>query len=226
MIGEPKTISRIVELLHLPANHDADALRQIYTMVSVSCGYDNFIKQPGGARLESAEPESSSVSRVSFLRDRIVFQEERGQGTLEHFSRKIEAVLKVAVPKLGIPVIVARTITQRLVAGIPGNETAAGFLARNAFRIDVDDLTDLERPAQVVGFRLDFPMRHPQDAAHRVRVETYLRDPSSLFLEDIATYKVPAQGVDTAKVSAELEEVDAFVGGKLVEFLGKLGRSD
>ena len=52
MIGEASTLSRIVELLHIPAQHSPETLREVYTMISTACGYDNFIRQPGGARLE------------------------------------------------------------------------------------------------------------------------------------------------------------------------------
>ncbi len=226
MIGEPNTISRIVELLHLPASHTPEALREVYAEVSKSCGYDNFIRQPGGARLESAEAEGGSVSRLTFGRDRVIFQEERTRSGLEHFVRKIEAVTKVAAPKLGIPLFVARTVTRRVIAAVPGSETGASFLARTVFRIEPDDLAVLERPAQVVGVRLDFPGRQPQDGAHRVRVETYLRDQGALYLEDIATYKVPVQSLDHAKISGELHDVEEFVGGKLTEFLGGLNSRD
>ncbi|MHC4934893.1 MAG: hypothetical protein ACYTGJ_01620 [Planctomycetota bacterium] len=225
MIGEPKTIARIVELVHLPVNHDPEVLRQIYSMVSVACGYDNFIKQADGARLETAPPAGSGGSRVIFLRDRIVFQEERTDATLEHFARKVEAVLKAALPKLGIPMIIGRTITQRLLLGVPGGESAADFLSRKAFRIEADDLEGFERAGQVVGLRLDFPMRQPQEAGHRIRIESFLREPGSLFLEDVATWKIPVQGANAMQITEELEQVDEFVGDRVIRFLGGLGRS-
>jgi hypothetical protein len=222
VIGEASTLSRIVELLHLPAQHSPETLREVYTTISTSCGYDNFIRQSGGARLESIENEGGAISRLTLSRDRIIFQEERTRSGLEHFSRRIEAALAVIAPKLSIPLFIARTITQRAVAQIPSGEQAPGFLARTMFRIGPEQLGQLGRPAQVVGLRLDLPSRTPQDGAHRVRVETYLRDPSSLFLEDIATFKVPVQSQDHAKVTTELEEVDSFLGERLTGFLGGL----
>jgi hypothetical protein len=224
VIGEASTTSRILEFLHLPAQHSPEALREVYSMISAACGYDNFIREPGGARLESFEGESGGISRLTFARDRITFLEERARTGLDHFSRRVDAALRVAAPKLGIPLLIARTVTQRAFAQIPSGERAPGFLARTIFRIGAEDLGTLGRPAQVVGLRLDLPSRTPQDGAHRVRVETYLRDPSSLFLEDIATFKVPVQSLDLAQVTKELEEVDAFLGDKLVAFLSGLDR--
>ena len=222
MIGEPTTISRIVELLHLPASHTPETLREVYSEISTSCGYDNFIRQPGGARLESVETEAGTATRLTFTRDRIVFQEERTRTGLDHFSRRIEATLKVAAPKLGIPLVVARTITQRAIVGVPGGETAPGFLGRTVFRFGAEELQPLDRPARLVGFRLDFPARTPQDGAHRVRIETYLRDQSSLFIEDVGTFKVPVQSLDHAKIQKELQEVEDFLGDRLTGFLGGL----
>lgn len=222
MIGEARTNSRILELLHLPAQHSPEALREVYGMISVSCGYDNFIREPGGARLESVESEAGAHSRLTFGRDRIIFHEEGTRTGLDHFARRVEAALRVAAPKLGIPLLIARTVTQRAMAQVPSGERAPGFLARTVFRIGPQDLQALGRPAQVVGMRLDLPPRTPQDGAHRVRVETYLRDPSSLFLEDIATFKVPVQSLDHAQVAKELEEVDLLLNDKLTAFLGSL----
>jgi len=222
VIGEASTTSRILELLHIPVQHSPDSLREVYGMISVACGYDNFIREPGGARLESIEGEAGAISRLTFTRERIVFLEERSRTGLDHFVRRVEAALRVAAPKLGIPLLIARTVTQRAVAQIPSGERAPGFLARTLIRIGPEDLQALGRPAHVVGVRLDLPPRTPQDGAHRVRVETYLRDPSSLFLEDIATFKVPVQSLDHAQVAKELEEVDSFLGDKLTGFLGSL----
>ncbi len=222
MIGDASTISRIVEFLHLPVQHTPEALREVYSQISTSCGYDNFIRQPGGARLESIETEGGAISRLTLSRDRIIFHEERTRTGLEHFSRRIEAALKVIAPKLGVPLLIARTVTQRAVAQISSGERAPGFLQRAVFRIGPEQLQVFGRPAQMVGLRLDLPSRTPQDGAHRVRVETYLRDPSSLFLEDIATFKVPVQSLDHAQVGKELEEVERFIGDQLTSFLGGL----
>ena len=57
MIGEPRTIARIVEFFHIPLQHSVDTLREVYQAVSGSCGYDNFIRVSGGAKLESATGE-------------------------------------------------------------------------------------------------------------------------------------------------------------------------
>ena len=222
MIGEASTLSRFVELLHIPAQHTPEALREVYTMISTSCGYDNFIRQPGGARLETMESEGGAISRLTLGRDRIIFQEERTRGGLEHLTRRIEAAIRVIAPKLGIPLFIARTVTQRAVVQIPSGEQAPGFLARTTFKIGAEQLQGLGRPAQVVGLRLDLPSRTPQDGAHRVRVETFLRDPSSLFLEDIATFKVPVQSLEHAQLQKEIEEVDEFLGDRLTAFLGAL----
>ncbi len=226
MIGEPTTISRIVELIHLPIQHTAETLREIYAEISTSCGYDNFIRQQGGARLESLETESGSISRVTFMRDRIIFQEERTSSGLEHLVRRIEEALKVATVKAGIPLLIARTITQRAVASVANGETASNFQARTVFRFEEEDLATLNRPTQVVGFRLNFPARQPQEGSHRVRIETYLRDPASLFIEDVGTFKVPVQAQDQSRLKTELREVEEFLGSHLTAFLNRLSFTD
>ena len=50
MLSEPRTISILAELVHLPCKHPFERLRDVYNAVSTPCGYDNCIRLPGGAR--------------------------------------------------------------------------------------------------------------------------------------------------------------------------------
>lgn len=226
MIGEPRTIARILELLHLPMQHSPEVLRDIYLAISTSCGYDNFIRMAGGARLETAG-EGGAVSRVTFAGDRISFHEEHNNLGMEGFSRRVQEVARVVTEKLSIPLFICRNITLRAVASSPGSAgpQASRFLAENLLRVSPEEFAPFERPGQIVGFRMHFPPRDPRGGMHQIRIESYLRDPRSLFLEDWATFKAPVQSRDTAKISEELLEVEDFLHERMAAFLNQFPRS-
>ncbi|MEM7260655.1 MAG: hypothetical protein AAF488_01600, partial [Planctomycetota bacterium] len=178
MMVELRTVSRVLEYFHLPLQHSPDVLRDVYLEVSGSCDFDNFIRIPGGARLESAAAENSARSTVSFLKDRITFQEEQSSASLDILVRRIEATLAVAVEKCGIPLFVARNITYRAVCPTPGGLHASAFLQQNFFDLTPAHFEGFERPGALVGFRMQFPPKNPtQEPLHQVRIEAYLKDP-------------------------------------------------
>ena len=61
------------------------------------------------------------------------------------------------------------------------------------------------------------------DSLHQ-RIESYLRDPRSLFLEDWTTFKVPLQSRDIQRLSRELNEVEEFLHERVNAFLNQFPR--
>ncbi len=220
MIGEARTIARIVELIHIPIQHAPEPLRDIYREVSGSCGYDNFLRQQEGARLEAAT-EGGAVSRVSFQRDRITFHEELGNVTLDQFRQRIDEVVTVAGERLGIPLFILRTVTQRVVIASPGGRHATQFLGENVFRLGAVELGSFGRAVHLVGLRLNLPSSDPKVGSHQVRLEAYLRDPRSLFVEDLATFKLPVPARDKERLAVELREVEEIVNERVGAFLSQ-----
>lgn len=219
-----RTASRIHEFFHIPIQPSVDALRDIYVEVSKSCGYENFLRTGDGARIESVPGEGGGRSIVDFRKDRISFRDEEMSGGLEHFLRRIEATLKAAVPKLRIPLFIARNVTYRAIAPIPRGSHSSQFLAESMFAFEPKDFAAFGRPAQVVGLRLQFPPRDPaRECFHQVRIETYLRDPRSLFIEDWATFKMPAQASEWSRIAAEGREVETFMNDQIGQFLEQFG---
>ncbi|MCA8958923.1 MAG: hypothetical protein KDC38_00360 [Planctomycetes bacterium] len=223
MVGEPRTISRILEFFHLPVQHSPEVLRDIYMQVSSSCEFDNFLKIPGGARLVTAG-ESGESSSVSFMKDRVSFQEEQPSSSLEILLRRIEATLAATIGHCNIPLFVARNITFRAVLSVPRGETAPQFLSENFFDLSPEQFRSFDRPGALVGFRMQFPPKDPtREPLHQVRIEAYLRDPRLLFIEDWGTFKVPVPSHDFGRLSAEAKDVDSFLGDRLVGFLSQFG---
>ncbi len=224
MLAEPQTISRILEFFHLPMQHHQEALRSVYLHVSQSCGYDNFSRLPDGARLATAEGEGVGSSSITFHKDRMIFREDFVPATLDEFLKRVEESLDKSVRELNIPVLIARNLTFRALIGLPSGQLAPKFLSDHLFRVDDQHLAACGQPGQLVGFRLQFAPKDPRlEAHHQVRIESYGRDPQSLFVEDIGTFKIPVQGQDWKRLAWEAREVEKFLLEKISHFLSQFG---
>lgn len=226
MLSEPRTITLITELVHLPAVHAPERLREVYNDVCRTCGYENFLRVQGGARIERSEPESGGLSQLSFQADRIQLTEERTGVAVDQFGKKIEAVLSTALPVLNIPVLLVQVCTVRVTAAPNSFPNASEYLARSVFRIQAEDLQTLERPTSVFGFRLVFPSTPKEPHNFNVRVECYARDGRSLYLENVGTFKTPIQPPQLEQVARNLQATSDFLVDNVASFLSIYDRRD
>lgn len=224
MFSEPRTISLLTELIHLPMKHAIGTLREVYTRVCTTCGYENFIRVGNGARIERQDGESSGFSHLSFGGDRIQLTEDHAGVSVEQFAAKVLAVLGEAVPRLRIPVILVQQVTVRVICAPNNLKSAAEYLERSIFQIRNEDLELLGRPTNVHGFRLVFPATREQPSSFNTRVESYLRDPRSVYIENVGTYKTPIQIQSLEPIAANIRETADFLSQHLVPFLSRYDR--
>ena len=226
MLSEPRTITLLTELVHLPTVHSPEKLREVYNEVCTTCGYENFLRVQGGARIERKEPEGNGSSVLTFLADRIQITEDHTGTSAEQFGRKIQAVLSTALQALGIPFLLVQVCTVRVTATPNSFRNASEYLAKSVFRIQPDDLQPLERPTSVFGFRLVFPptKNHPHN--FNVRVECYARDGRSLYIENVGTFKAPIQPSNLKEVETNLLKTSNFLVQNVHSFLSNFDRKE
>jgi len=226
LLSEPRTISLITELVHLPMAHSADKLREVYNEVCRLCGYENFLRVQGGARIERNEPDGAGRSQLTFLSDRIQLSEEHTGITVDQFGKKTTGVLSTALPALGIPFLLVQVCTVRVTAAPNHFRTASEYLARSLFRIQPEDFQPLQRPTSVFGFRLVFPptAQHPNN--FNVRVECYARDGRSLYIENVGTFNSSIQPASLQEVDRNLQRTSDFLVENIVGFLSIFDRKE
>ena len=219
MLSEPRTISLLCEIVHIPMKHSLDALRDVYARVCSTCGYENFIRTPAGARVERHQEQSGGFSHLTFTGDRLQFTDDHIGLTVDQFAEKVAAVLGVAVPRLRIPVILAQQVTVRLIVTPTAHMSAEEFLGQKLFRVAPGDLERLGRPAHLFGLRLMAPATQLELQTYNVRVEAYMRDRRSLYLENVGTFKVPIATQSLATVGNQIEATSHFLVERVVPFL-------
>lgn len=224
MFSEPSTISLLCECVHLPAKYTIERVREVYNKICTTCGYENFIRTSAGARIEQRGPGGRGFSRLTLTGDRLQFAEDHMGITAEQLGRKVRTVLEEAMPALGIPAILVQQVTVRTTCMPNASSSAAEFLSGSIFRVQREDLADFGRPAGLHGFRLVFPADKEHSGAFNVRVEAYLRDPRSIYIENVGTYKTPTQVNNLEGLANQIEEVSEFIATDVVPFLSKYDR--
>ncbi|MFP6737110.1 MAG: hypothetical protein VCD34_00065 [Planctomycetota bacterium] len=226
MFSEPSTISLLCECVHLPAKYTIERVREVYNKICTTCGYENFIRTSTGARIERRGPGGRGFSRLTLTGDRFQFAEDHMGITAEQFGRKVKTVLEDAMPALGIPAILVQQVTARATCMPNAISSAREFLSSSIFRVQGEDLQGFGRPAGLHGFRLVFPADRERPGAFNVRVEAYLRDPRSIYIENVGTYKAPIQVKNLDGLQGQIEEVSEFILTGIVPFLSKYDRRD
>lgn len=221
MLSEPRTISLLTELIHIPAKHSVENLRQIYNTICGSCGYENFIRTPEGARVERTETEGPEVSTVTFRHDRLLVVEDNTTLTLDQYAKKLEAVAKTTMEILNLPFFLVQQATVRAIATPNCFKTAGEFIGKSLFRIRAEDLSPLGRPTNVFGLRLFFPATKELPHQFNVRIESYVKDPRSVYIENIGMFKTPIQYQKLETLGDNVEATADFVSAHLCPFLSQ-----
>jgi hypothetical protein len=229
VLSEPRTISLLCEIVHIPIAHTLDPLREIYNRVCSTCGYENFIRTASGARLERPGPDATGFSHLTFSSDRIQFTDDHMGISVEQFAQKVSAALQEAISTLRLPVILAQQTTVRVTTTPNSSRSAEEFLGRRIFRVDPSDLASFARPASMFGFRMMFPQKSDHLNAFNARIESYLRDPQSVYIENVGSFKQPIQcghPQAMALVERNILETAEFLVEKLLPFLSTYDRRD
>ena len=217
----------MTELIHLPSKHAFEDLREVYNRISTICGYENFTRLPNGARLERGEGETGEISSVTFLNDRVKMVEENIATSLEQISEKFVAVLEGCMPVLKIPFFLVQQYTVRVITTPNTYRQASEFIGKSLFRISNEDVAVLERPTNIFGLRLVFPPTKKQLHHFNVRIESYTRDPRSIYLENVGTFKTPVQrGPQLKRIPSDIQKTSEFLTVNLCRFLSQYDRKE
>ena len=219
MFSEPSTISLLCDCVHLPAKYTIEQVRGVYNKICNIGGYENFIRTSTGARIEKQGPGGRGFSRLTFTGDRLQFAEDHMGITAEQFGKKVRTVLEDALPALGIAAILVQQVTVRAVCTPNAFSGAAEFLSGAIFRVPREGLEVFQRPASLHGFRMVFPASKEQPEAFNVRVEAYLADPRSVYIENVGTFKAPISPNHLGVIENQVGAVSEFIVGRVVPFL-------
>lgn len=224
MLSEPRTISLLSELIHIPSKHTLDELREVYNALSSAADYENFIRTPDGARIERAAAEGAETSTVNLRHDRLIMVEDNTTLTLHQYCQKLETVARTVMEVLGVPFFLVHQSTVRAIASPNAFKTGSEFIGRSLFRIEAEDLRPLGRPTNIFGFRLFFPATTEHPYQFNVRIESYIKDNRSIYIENVGMFKTPIQKQNIDVLASNVQATAEFVSTNLCQFLSQFDR--
>lgn len=204
----------------MPIEHAVNKLRSLYSVLCKEGDFENFTRLPKGAKIERPPSEETGSAHLIFSGDRVRFMEEGGMLTIDSFSRNLEMILKRTMEELSIPVFLMQQSTVRTLV-TPGNfNNAADFIgARLMSRKINEEIVGFQRPAKIFGLRFAFPPTGQHRENYQVRVEVFGRDPKSLYIENIGTFRNPIKQSGLDMASKAVQATGSFVTETLCPFL-------
>lgn len=218
---EPRTIAFLSELTHLPQAPDARPIQRLHNRLfeSSSPTYATFAVTPLGPVLANPVTRPGAVSQVSFLADRLQFREELGELTAETFGDRVQAIAEETVALREIPLFTGQQVVLRSLVSPRHWPDTRVFLREATFGFG-DELAAFGREPALLGLRLAFPPTPTSRAAFQLRMESYQRDPRSLFLEVQATFPpIPREGL--AALAANVRDTYAFLTDRVLPFVAR-----
>jgi hypothetical protein len=180
----------------------------------------SFAVTPAGPVLSNPVSRPGASSAVTFLTDRIQFREELGSLTCEQFAGRVREVGELVARARSIPMFTGQQATLRCLINPRSYKDSRDFLRQGMFRF-AEEQEALGRDPHLYGLRLVFPPEDGSADAYALRIESFHRDPRSLFLENQGTFGpvIVAQG--TELLEANVLATYAFLKQRAIPFVSR-----
>lgn len=185
MHAEDRPIHFSMELIHLPVQHDRQALQKLYYELSQTreAAYDSSdFSVPAQPKFHSRRGERTQ-SILVFAPDRLVIVEEWVDMALPSFLKKADVVATRAMDMLNIPFLAAHTGVIRTTFALTHFQDARVFLLDHACRQEGRIGPHFRRPVATGGLRFVFPETPEDRGALHVTIESYRYSIGEVFVE-------------------------------------------
>lgn len=220
---EPRTIAFGAELLHPPIQLRADLVQRVHNELfqRPELAYHNFGVAQDGIHLTNLSQAQGQISSATFLPDRIVFREELRGITVEDFATRIVNVAGVAYRTLGVAQSVAQQFWVRSLVNPQTVTDSRAFVAEHLLADGSASLPDFGRPVHSVGLRLSFGAPAPSEPTLNLRIEPWIQEPRSLWLEVIGQFNASLPAAQIPEVGAGLFQTYRFMTGPALDFVAR-----
>ena len=186
---QPRTIALLCDLFHPPIPPDPKPVQKLHNEMfeSGQPAYSSFAVTPAGPVLSNPVSQPGGASQVAFLQDRLQFREEMGGMTHESFSGRVSSVAERLAKLRGIQVFTGQQVTLRSLINPRTYKDTRAFLKEGMFGFSLQTEV-LGREPQLYGLRLVFAPEGDEQNAFGLRIESFNKDPRSLYLDVQGTF--------------------------------------
>ncbi len=219
---QQRTIAYLCELHHPPLAPDPRPIQKLHNEMYESGDppWSSFAVTPAGPVLSNPVSQPGAVSLAAFLVDRIQFREELGSMTYEEFGTRIRTVAEQAAERRGIQMFTGQQVTIRCLINPRTFRDSRAFLRQGMFRFG-GETEVLGRDPQLYGLRLVFPPGSESPDAFSLRIESYNRDPRSLFLENQGTFGPLITGRSLTQIEENVRSTYVFLRERAIAFVAR-----
>ena len=220
---EPRTIAFGAEVLHAPIPIRPDAVQRVHNELfqRPELAYQNFQVAADGVHLTNPAITPGQISSASFLPDRVVFREELRSTTIEDFAARVVNAVGIAYQTLSIPQTVGRQFWARTLVAPQHVKDSRTFVAERLLAGGGEALAGFGRPLHSVGLRMSFPSTEPQQPALNLRIEPWVQEPRSLWLELVGQSGTQIPREQLPELSNGLYATYRFLTGPALDYVAR-----
>lgn len=137
----------------------------------------------------------------------------------EAFCKRAEMFVPLVARHFSIPTFLNQEYFVRKLVATPDGEDARLYLGGSVLGIEESDLGVFEKPTGGLGLRLYFPAEQAHPVIYDLKIETFLRDGTRIFIENHARYLQPLPSTDAAAAVTGLRRTREFIEEKVFRFL-------
>jgi len=212
----------VVQLEYPPASYTSNALRQLVHELTAAfnfTGVQYSNDKQDDVILSAPIDQSHEIYRAGFSRTSIMLEKGLIQGgSAEVFSRSVEDVVGKAVKALHLQGFAQRVVI-RVLVNPKGTNDSREFIGNRICRFERKHLECFNRPIHAVGLRCFFPPGNENEPEYDIKIETLLRDVSTIFIENTASFPKIIAADDVKSVVANIATTRNFIYNQVFTFL-------
>jgi hypothetical protein len=227
MYPESRTIYFGTEIIHPPQKYEKPALQDFYMELArnakyCGCDYATFsLVGPNSADLQTVEGES--VSRCLVRHDRMHISEDWTKASVDDFVTRVKEIAAIASRVLNTRIYIMQTCVVRCLFRPSSTKDTRIFLSEKVCSLSGKDKIFMyfnNRPAHMFGIRLFFPAVTEQPFEFDVKIESFGRDTSWIFTENMGTYRgAPVSPDNLEPLETNIRTTLEFLTKNTFEFL-------
>lgn len=210
----------IIELLNPPMLHQNENVHKLFSELKDS--YMNFNRPSDNiTELSLIEKNTQEVKKLIIRNDKIIVLNDLTTATLQSFWKNTSDIIKKTVSILNIPLFFFRQYTVRFTASPLVEKDSRLFLGNNICGLNDEKLKPFGRPIHGFGFRFVIPPIQNEPNEYNIRIESLLRDPGKIFLENQARFLAPLElkGEYLTALESEIVKTYNYLKENICQFL-------
>lgn len=219
--------SMVVEAVFIPAQLDEKKCREIFDKVSDSHAITTYQSLPDNSVLMSSKDEKVNFSRYKISKDRLNMSYDFCTQSVNYYQAISDDFLKVFTSITGNSLFLMHSVIIRKLVNIKGIEDCRDFLISKVLSMTEANFQTFKRPLHAIGTRLFFPPIKDDMSAYDVKVESWMDDYRTLYIECAGVYSTPMDiKIQSTGIGSDITKTDEFINKNVMGFLSRFKQGE